>query len=58
MIYNADGDLLPTCIMHSGTVRDVVKRYFEKDMWFFRSDDGQLSQRGLVEIVQKIEMYE
>ena len=58
MIYNADGEILPLCIIHSGSVRDAVERYFAPDMWFFYSHDGQLSQTGLVDIVQNIEKYE
>ena len=56
MIYNAEGEVVSPCIIHSGQVRDAVQRYFEADIWFVDTPNGELSQKALVEIVKKIEM--
>ena len=55
MIYNAEGQVMCPCIVHSGKVRDAVQRYFGASMWFVLTQDGELSQDALVEIVKKIE---
>ena len=55
MIYNANSDMLCPCVIHSGNVQDAVSRYFSKDMFFCMTQDGELNQNALVEVVKYIE---
>ena len=55
MIYNANSDMLCPCVIHSGNVQDAVSRYFSKDMFFCMTQDGELNQNALIDVVQYIE---
>ena len=55
MIYNAKGDMMKPFIIHKGQIVNAVQTYFQEDMVFCKTKDGNLSESVIVEVFKAVE---
>ena len=55
MIYNAEGILLKPFVCHNGDLPKGVQEYFNNDLGFAETHDGQFDESVLIEISTYIE---